>query len=201
MRLFSGSIPQASRVANALSRWEKKTAFARVLIGGTIPFKKTPVNVLKRGVEYSPAGLIKGTADLLTKVKEGRMSASQAIDEIAAGTVGTGLAILGYCLGSMGIVSLGGSDDEKERGFDALRGKQNYALNIDGHSYTIDWLSPAAMPFFVGAEFQKLLEEGSDLASKDGIEAVSKILDPVLEMSFMGGVQDSLCLLYTSRCV
>ena len=182
----------ASRVANALSRWEKKNAFARVLIGGTIPFKKTPVNVLKRGVEYSPAGLIKGTADLLTKVKEGRMSASQAIDEISAGTVGTGLAILGYCLGSMGIVSLGGSDDEKERGFDALRGKQNYALNIGGHSYTIDWLSPAAMPFFVGAEFQKLLEEGSDLASKDGIEAVSKILDPVLEMSFMGGVQDSL---------
>lgn len=181
-----------SRVANELSRWEKKNVFTRVLIGGTLPFKKTPVNVLKRGVEYSPAGLIKGTADLLTKVREGRMSASQAIDEISAGTVGTGLAILGYWLGSMGIVSLGGSDDEKERGFESLQGKQNYALNIGGHSYTIDWLSPAAMPFFVGAEFQKLLEEGSDLAPKDMLEAVSKILDPVLEMSFMDGVQDSL---------
>lgn len=181
-----------SRVANELSRWEKKNAFTRVLIGGTLPFKKTPVNVLKRGVEYSPAGLIKGTADLLTKVREDRMSASQAIDEISAGTVGTGLAILGYWLGSMGIVSLGGSDDEKERGFESLQGKQNYALNIGGHSYTIDWLSPAAMPFFVGAEFQKLLEEGSDLAPKDMLEAVSKILDPVLEMSFMDGVQDSL---------
>lgn len=181
-----------SRVANELSRWEKKNAFTRVLIGGTLPFKKTPVNVLKRGVEYSPVGLIKGTADLLTKVRENRMSASQAIDEISAGTVGTGLAILGYWLGSMGIVSLGGSDDEKERGFESLQGKQNYALNIGGHSYTIDWLSPAAMPFFVGAEFQKLLEEGSDLAPKDMLEAVSKILDPVLEMSFMDGVQDSL---------
>lgn len=182
----------ASAVANELSRLEKKNAFARVIIGGTIPFKKTPANVLKRGVEYSPVGLIKGTADLLTKVKEGRMSSSQAIDEISAGTVGTGLAILGYWLGSMGIVSLGGSDDEKERGFDALRGKQNYALNIGGKSYTIDWLSPAAMPFFVGAEFQKLMEDGADLTFKDGIAAVSKILDPVLEMSFMGGVQDSL---------
>lgn len=182
----------ASRVANALSRAEKKNAATRVLIGGVIPFKKTPINVLKRGVEYSPVGLIKGTTDLLTKVRDNKMSASQAIDEISAGTVGTGLAVLGYWLGSMGIVSLGGSDDEKERGFDALQGKQNYALNIGGKSYTIDWLSPAAMPFFVGAEFQKLLEEGSDLASKDGIEAVSKILDPVLEMSFMDGVQDTL---------
>lgn len=181
-----------SRVANELSRWEKKNAFTRVLIGGTIPFKKTPVNVLKRGVEYSPVGLVKGTADLLTKVRDGKMSASQAIDELSAGTVGTGLAILGYWLGSMGIVSLGGSDDEKERGFESLQGKQNYALNIGGHSYTIDWLSPAAMPFFVGAEFQKLLEEGSGLAPKDMLEAVSKILDPVLEMSFMGGVQDIL---------
>lgn len=181
----------ASEFARNISNFERKNAVTRLIVGGNLPFTKTPINVLKRGVEYSPVGLIKGTADLLTKVKEGRMSASQAIDEISAGTVGTGLAILGYCLGSMGIVSLGGSDDEKERGFESLQGKQNYALNIGGHSYTIDWLSPAAMPFFIGAELQNVLETRADIRPKEAVNAISRLFDPVMEMSFMQGVENT----------
>lgn len=181
----------ASEFARNISNFERKNAVTRLIVGGNLPFTKTPINVLKRGVEYSPVGLVKGTADLLTKVKEGRMSASQAIDEISAGTVGTGLAILGYCLGSMGIVSLGGSDDEKEHGFESLQGKQNYALNIGGHSYTIDWLSPAAMPFFIGAELQNVLETRADIRPKEAVNAISRLFDPVMEMSFMQGVENT----------
>ena len=48
-----------SRVAQAISNASRNAgSTASILIEGVLPFKKTPINVLKRGIEYSPAGLL-----------------------------------------------------------------------------------------------------------------------------------------------
>lgn len=162
---------------------------ASTIIEGVLPFRRTPANILARGVEYSPAGLAKGLTYDLAKVKSGEMSAAQAIDNISAGLTGSALMLLGAVLTAGGIISAGEDDDEKQAAMDDLTGKQNYALNIGDSSYTLDWAAPAALPFFMGAELaDSLMKDG---VTADGLEsALSSISEPMLEMSMLQSLND-----------
>ena len=165
-----------------------------VLMEGVLPFRKTPANILMRGVEYSPAGLVKGLTYDLRQVQQGKMEAAQAIDDIAAGLTGTGLLALGAWLASMGLVSGGGSGDDEQDGMDDLAGGQDYALSVGGKNYTLDWLAPEALPFFVGVElFNTLTDKSEGGVSWKNIEAAAnRIMDPMLEMSMLQGLQDAI---------
>ena len=54
-----------------------------------MPFKKTPLNIVRRGVEYSPAGLLSGIYDTVYSVKKGNVTAAEAVNKIAKGLTGT----------------------------------------------------------------------------------------------------------------
>lgn len=177
---------------NSDSVWGK---LGYIGIEGTVPFKKTPVNVLKRGVEYSPVSLATGIYDTLVKVPKGKITASQAIDKISAGLTGTGIMLLGGFLMSKGLLTLGGSGDKKEDDFEELQGNQNYALNINGKSYTIDWLAPAALPLFIGAEVYNLIwgeDSTDDNAFNAFVTSLSRIGEPMLEMTMLQGLNDMI---------
>lgn len=176
-----------SAFANGLSKFSKKNAATALLAEGLMPFKKTPVNVLKRGVEYSPAGLVKVLTTDLYKVTKGDITASEYIDRICCSLTGTGVLALGMLLKSLGLVS-GASDDDKEKEFDELTGVQNYSLTIGGHSYTLDWLAPFSLPFFTGVEMQNIIEEGEEINFRNGAEALSNMAEPFFEMSMLQGL-------------
>ncbi len=177
----------ASAFANALSKFLKKNAATELLVEGLVPFKKTPVNVLKRGIEYSPAGLVKALTTDLYKVTKGDMTASEYIDRICCSLTGTGVVALGMLFKSLGLVS-GASDDDKEKDFDELMGVQNYSLTIGGHSYTLDWLAPFSLPFFVGVEMQNIIEKGENINFRNGVEVLSNMAEPFFEMSMLQGL-------------
>ena len=67
---------------------------------GILPFRKTPANILARGVEYSPIGLMVGIKQAAFDVKSGKKTGAEAIDSISAGLTGTGLLLLGVYLAS-----------------------------------------------------------------------------------------------------
>lgn len=163
-------------------------------VEGVLPFKRTPANILARGLEYSPAGLVKGLSYDLAQVHRGKMTAAEAIDDISAGLTGTGLVALGVFLAAQGLVSGGGGDDDKQDAQDDLTGGQAYALSVGGRNYTLDWLAPEALPFFVGVELWNVMDggEGEALPPKDAMEAVKRVTDPMLEMSMLQGLQDAL---------
>lgn len=184
-----------SKLATALNNMSRSSKAANVVIEGIIPFKKTPINIVKRGMEYSPAGLAKGlTYDLYHAVKTGRKTAAEAIDQIAAGATGSVIMGLGALLASQGRISGSASADAKERGFDALTGNQNYALVIGDKSYTLDWAAPAALPLFIGVETYKTLQERGrgDLTTAEMIDSITKIAEPVLDMTMMQGLNDAI---------
>lgn len=186
---FSEAVSKLGKLQYSSNKFVRDTG---ILVEGTLPFKKTPANILARGVEYSPVGLAKGILDMETKVRRGEMEAAEAIDELAAGLTGTGLLVLGGVLGMLGIVTGGASDDDKQDRFDALQGSQNYALEIGNLSITLDWLAPEALPFFVGVEFYKFMQQGKNgevTASNLG-EALGHIAEPMLEMSMLQGLND-----------
>lgn len=181
----------ASALADTLSRLEKKNKATEVIIGSLVPFKRTPINVAKRSFELSPAGLLKAITYDAAQVKKGNMDATKMIDHIGQGLTGSGVAALGAFLAAQGIFSAGSSDDDKEANFDAGMGQQEYAINIGGKSYTIDWASPTVVPLAMGGELYEALHQKYDdeeTAFNQAMATVSRMFDPMLNMTMLSGI-------------
>ena len=182
----------ASAAADAISRFSRINAATSVVTEGLLPFKKTPINVAKRGLSYSPAGLVKGLYDMTYGVKSGKVDAAHAIDQFASGLSGTAIVALGAYLASQGLLNGAGDDDDKARAYrKQVSGYQQYSLQIGDKSYTIDWLAPSSMPLFVGAELWKL-KQGEAASFKDLYEAMKTLPSPMVEMSMLSSLEDAI---------
>lgn len=196
------------RDSNTYSNWVSRIGrrrdtpkAVRVVSEGMAPFRKTPANVAVRAVEYSPLGLME-TA--VTEVKRRRGAAGKTrfadaditgadvINQLAKSLTGTGLFVLGMALRNGGLLRGGDSDDDREASFDDLIGRQAYSLELpNGFSYTLDWLSPTAIPLFMGAQLEDLRQDG-DIELKDLERALTTIAEPMLQMSMLSSVDDTL---------
>lgn len=196
-----------SAIANWLTRQFKASkndtlsqarnkAIGRFAVEAIIPFKKTPINVLKRGVEYSPVGLMDSLTMGMKQLKAGEITGTDLCDRISAGLTGTTLVGLGYALAHFGVLKGRGDEEkEKEKAFSKLTGQQNYSVNIGDSSYTIDWVSPTALPLFVGVEaFEELNKENDkknfDIVNSLGtaLDVIGNVSDPVFSMSMVQGL-------------
>ena len=175
--------------ANMNSKNPVKKGIA-TLAEGILPFRKTPANILARGLEYSPLGLGNGIKEALVDVAKGDKTAAEAIDTISAGLTGTGLLMLGIYLASQGLVRGSGGDDNKKKKFEELQGHQDYALELpDGRSMTLDWLAPECLPFFVGVNLWENTD-GKRATLSDWLTAASTVTDPLLSMSCLQSLND-----------
>lgn len=105
----------ASAMANALNRFKNSNPVANVFGNALFAFTKTPINVLKRGVEYSPAGLIKGVVDGISMVRSGKKTATEVVASLSKALSGTGIALLGSWLASMNLLVAGAPEDDKKK--------------------------------------------------------------------------------------
>lgn len=183
----------ASALASALNRLSRKHKSAQFIVEGLLPFKKTPINILKRGVEYSPAGLFDAVTRKAYQLKKGDITTADFIDSLSAGLTGTSIMALGMWLASMGVLTGGLGDDEEDR-FSTLQGQQEYAINIGDTSFTIDWASPSALPLLVGAEIFKLGQESKDgdIPLSKALEALTNLSEPMVNMSMLQGINDAI---------
>lgn len=200
---------EANKVAAFINRSERalmkqtglKGAGAKIAyagVEGLMPFKRTPLNIAKRGLEYSPLNLFKGIGESLTSVRKGTMSATDAIQHLSEGLTGTSLLGLGAFLASQGIFTTQTDSSGKEQAYDAENGVQSYSLNIAGHSYTINWLVPAIMPLSMGANlydsFANYKPKGI-LGATTGflgnvLNAMTGITDPMFSLTMLQGVNN-----------
>lgn len=172
-----------NKVADAITKFSNATRLTHIITEGIMPFKKTPMNILRSGVEYSPLGAVDSIAKtgklILDRnkadtymgkdfrgrpIEKQKIKASDVIDSWSKTLTGTGLTILGAYLYDKGIL-LSSNDEEKYQ--DQLEGIQNYALKFsaDGQDYTatIDFLAPTVMPLLVGAEMVKAYEKNAEV--------------------------------------
>lgn len=183
------------RDANKVSAWLNQSSGAgtvvKYMMEGMLPFKKTPTNILRRGVEYSPAGLIgtltKGTHDLNT----GKITLNEYIDGIASGLSGTAIFGVGMFLASVGAI-LGGYVDDEDKERRKLRGDQEYAVRIGNHTYTVDWAAPGSLPLFIGVETMYGLKRDHGMTFSDITAAATRLVDPMINMSMLSGLNDTL---------
>ena len=183
----------SNAISNAVSKVGKDwPAPVRAIFEGILPFRKTPANVLVRAEEYSPLGVVNTAVNAYQAAKglNGK-TAADVINSFSKTATGTSLFALGSLLAKSGLAR-GKEDDEEQAAFDKMQGKQDFSIVLpDGSSYTIDWLSPASVPFFMGAAFSDALSDG-DITVGEFLKAIDTLTEPMIEMSMLQGVNDAL---------
>lgn len=190
----------ASELADRISRFTRDgktlgTKVAGVLVEGALPFKKTPINVMRRGIEYSPVGLIDTMIRGRRNLKKGKITQAEFFDSVASGLTGTALSMVGAWMYSLGAIEL--DLDEPEDELKKLQGKQEYSLNLklfgEDISFTIDWLSPSAMPLFTGAAIADLYTDEDKEVNLSGLwDAMLNLTEPMFNLSMLDGVNKLL---------
>ena len=192
---------QYSSVASLLNTLENKNKATKLLTGAIIPFKKTPINVAKTGIEYSPIGIVKSFTTDIAKLRKGDINVNQYIDNLAKGLTGTGITLAGYALAQAGILSASGDeDDQKNQYYQQDRGNQSFSLKIGDKTYSLDWLSPTAIPLFIGAQLNDNVKNaGEEQTTEDmldkisnSIDAMASAMNPMIEMSMLSGVASAV---------
>ncbi len=184
---------------NMLSKWVIKVgrrkdtpAAVRVIADGAAPFRQTPANIAVRAGEYSPLGVFNSLYYIVLAARsESDITPQQAINSWAKTITGSALFFAGWALAARGDLIGGPDDDEDKNRFEQMYGQQNYALKVGDTYITIDWASPAAIPMLMGAQFYKLIEENG-FQFKDFTGALSSLSDPLIEMSMLQGINDTL---------
>ena len=209
---------QESELANMLGAASQKNDVAKLFIEGLMPFKKTPINILKSGLEYSPLGLAKSGYLQLKHNREfseknidklgdtytnwrgkevQKTTANDVIESWGRSFTGTGLAVIGYALARLGYLQV---NDKDERHQNELEGLQNYSIKLNfggkNQTYTIEWAAPASMSLLMGAEIERALEsKGFDFTkftADDFFNILSDSINPIVETSMLQGVQNTL---------
>lgn len=192
---YSKMAQTLNQLSKNLSEGNAASKAGGMILEGLLPFKKTPINILKQGIKYSPVSFAKAIGTTLKAVKTGNKSASDAIEDLASGLTGTGIMAMGALLANQGLLTGGANENYDVDTAETEQGAQNYALKIGNNSYTLDWLAPMSLPLFVGAELMNKYSGDSD--DEEGvfdrvISALSTIGEPITEMSMLQGIQNIL---------
>lgn len=166
---------------------------AGTLIDATVPFKKTPINVLKSCLQYSPAEYVYAFADAY-KFHRGEIDAAKFIDDMAKATTGTTMCVIGSIFAHAGIVQIGSDKGVKEQNTDTRTGRQQMAVKIGKQYANLSDLVPAASPFIIGATmYEAFKKNGKGIdALVDGLLNVESGLVDTTMLSGLSSVLNSV---------
>ena len=164
-----------------------------------ILFAKTPANLTKAIVDYSPLGLVNTLVEgnnLKKSLSNGQFTPQMQhkfVQDLGKATAGTMLYVLGIGLAKAGIVS-GESDDDKDTAnfLKNTLGISSYSIKIGNKSFTYDWAQPIAAPLSITANVVNS-KKNKELALT---EAVVGSLDTagsiLMEQSFLQSLNEVL---------
>lgn len=193
----------ASRLRNTLN-FGKKFGLGSLIV----PFTKTPANLTKAIVDFSPVGLVKAiSADavrLSKAISRGEATPQiqkQFVSSLSKGVTGTLAMLVFGLLTKAGILSGAGDEDKDVADFEKnILGIRPYSVKIGGKSYSYDWAQPVAGNMAIVADFIQNMEDGKDnygILKGGGKAFLNNILNALsaggnilYEQSFMQGVQD-----------
>lgn len=174
-----------------------------------ITFVKTPANLTKALVDFSPIGLTRAIVSDATAfnraVKNGTVTPQMQrnfVKNLSQGITGTLLGVMFYGLAQAGILK-GKSDEDKDvKAFMRnIMGEQEYSIKIGDKSYSYSWAQPLGGIAAAAADIQQMLSGGDarQYVQGDGAgtKAVNTILSAIqsagsvlLEQSFLQGLQN-----------
>lgn len=164
-----------------------------------IPFAKTPANLTKAIVDYSPAGLvntlIKGK-NLKNSIETGQFTPKmqhEFVQSLGKATAGSMLYVLGYALAKSGVIS-GESDDDKDVSnfMKNTLGISSYSIKIGDKSFTYDWAQPLAAPLSIMSNIVNSKDNQGQALLEGIVGSLDSAGSILLEQSFLTSINDVL---------
>ena len=192
---------ELSDIAVKTGRGANKGIAAKILsvIGeAPMPFRRTPTNALVRIEQFSPLGIANAVANAVmarngqTNSRGETVTSQDVLESICKALTGSGVMLLGGMLARAGILRGSEDEDKKQAQFDELTGQQESAIYLpDGTNITIDWAAPATAPLLIGAELEKIRQEGG-WSWNEFFDTLLSISDPLLETSMLSGLNKAI---------
>lgn len=159
-----------------------------------IKFTKTPANIAKAIVDFSPIGLVTAgykAAQLVKKYKGGSFTPQMQKDVVRTmsnaitGTMFYALVIMGASLGY--ITFTGDADDDKDvANFEKyIAGVPPYSIEIFGVNVTYDWFQPFGSTLAIAAEFMENQEDPTTGIGEDMWNAFLAAGEVFTQQSFL----------------
>lgn len=156
-------------IIDAINRIKRENKGADMVITAIMPFLKTPTNVAIRSMQYSPIGLAR--AIIQYGLWDGKRNGGANFDQrkfvmnLGRGLTGTGVAVVGALLASLGAIQPGREDEEDKR-LGVIRKAQGRSYStyfkLGDWEIPLDFAQPSSGPLYIGAKIAWALEEMGD---------------------------------------
>lgn len=128
---------QNSTLSNALLQFKRAvgqlsegTIGVDILSQFSMPFVKTPANVIERAIDYSPLGVVRNSFRTGKEINAGAFDQNRFVNEASRNILGTTLMGGAVGLAAKGAISGAYSDDPDRKQAQKESGMQEYALNL-----------------------------------------------------------------------
>lgn len=169
--------------SDALNKAKNKGGPVGSIVDILLPFTTTPVNIARRSIDYSPAGIIFA----IDKLNKGGSDAD-FIDGIARALTGTTVMGASILLAKMGLITGAADDDKDKAAFDRQNGKLPFAF---GGKVSYDWAQPFAAQLATGAAIYEAIR-GQDGVLDALLDSVKVTGDTMAEMTLFSNIKDLL---------
>ena len=160
-----------NNVVSAINGARRESPMIDLMITSIMPFLKTPTNVASRMMQYSPIGLAR--AIIQYGLWDGKRNGGANFDQrkfvmnLGRGLTGTGVAVVGALLASLGAIQPGREDEEDKR-LGVIRKAQGRSYStyfkLGDWEIPLDFAQPSSGPLYIGAKIAWAIEEmGGDV--------------------------------------
>lgn len=164
-----------------------------------IPFAKTPANLTKAIVDYSPVGLVNAIVEgnnLKKSLMNGQYTSQMQhrfVQDLGKATAGTMLYVLAYALAKAGKIS-GKSDDDKDTAnfLKNTLGISSYSIKIGDKSFTYDWAQPIAAPLSIMSNIVSSKNNKGQALMEGIVGSLDTAGSILLEQSFLQSINSVL---------
>ena len=158
-----------NNIVSAINSARRESPMIDLAITSMMPFLKTPTNVASRMMQYSPIGLAR--AIIQYGLWDGKRNGGANFDQrrfvmnLGRGLTGTGVAIVGALLASLGAIQPG-REDEEDKKLGVIRKAQGRSYStyfkLGDWEIPLDFAQPSSGPLYIGAKIAWALEEMGD---------------------------------------
>ncbi len=189
----------ASFIRNGLNQIGIEEGGSSYGLGNVVmPFVKTPANLAKAVIDYSPIGVAKAlSADLrnlnnaMSKGKGVAIAQHKFVDDFGKGIAGSLCMIIAKYLAKKGIITGSGDDDKDVADFEKnVLGIKPWSVKIGDTSVTYDWATPIGTTMGIMAEIEESRNSDNNALTKGIIDAIAMGGNTLFEQSMLQGISE-----------
>ena len=192
----------AMRIKQGLGEMSEGYLGVDILSGASMPFVRTPMNVILTNLEYSPLGVVKNAIHTIREISNNLKNDRSAFDlqsfnqsrfvrETSRNLVGMLMFGVGLLMKSAGLLTGGYSDNDKEKQAQKEAGMQEYALvnPFNGNQYSINWIPAAGSNLVSAAAFADAFSKPDQSTLEALASGLKEGSASMFEMAALQGLQ------------